>query len=74
MENDNNMFIIEYEMFDPNTLTTSIIMINITTAQFEFKPMMFQMLQTICQFSGAVTDDPRMRLKQFTKVAKNSKS
>lgn len=36
--------------------------------------MMFQMLQTICQFSRAVTDDPRMRLKQFTKVAKNSKS
>lgn len=36
MENDKNMFIIEYEMFDPNTLTTGIIMINITTAQFEF--------------------------------------
>jgi len=30
---------------------------------------MFQMLQTMGQFSGAMVDDPHLRLKQFTEVA-----
>lgn len=34
---------------------------------------MFKMMQTIDQFSGAVTDDLHIHLKQFTEVAENFK-
>jgi len=34
---------------------------------------MIQMLQTIGQFSGAVTDDPNLHLKQSTEVEENFK-
>ncbi|PNX70356.1 hypothetical protein L195_g057311, partial [Trifolium pratense] len=42
-------------------------------AQFEFKPMMFHMLQTVGQFSGAAIDDLHLHLKQFLEVASNFK-
>ncbi|XP_022159074.1 uncharacterized protein LOC111025516 [Momordica charantia] len=40
-----------------------------TDAQFEFKPMMLQMLNTIGQFGGPEHEDPRSHLKSFIKVA-----
>ncbi|MCI44189.1 hypothetical protein A2U01_0065428, partial [Trifolium medium] len=54
-------------------MNTGIIRPEITAAQFEFKPMMFKMLQTVGQFSGAVTEDPHLHLKQFLEVASNFK-
>ncbi|MCH99510.1 hypothetical protein A2U01_0020524 [Trifolium medium] len=33
--------------------------------------MMFQMLQTVGQFSGMATEDPHLHLKQFLEVAGN---
>jgi hypothetical protein len=55
----------DYAVFDPNAMNTGIVRPEITAAQFEFKPMMFQMLQNIGQFFGAATDDPHLHLKQF---------
>jgi len=78
MENNNNIInmaddkdrsIREYAMFDPNTLNTSILRLS----QFEFKSIIFQILQNIGQFSWAVTDDPHLHLKQFTEVVENFK-
>lgn len=37
----------------------------ISTYHFEFKFMIFQMLQAIGQFSGTPQGDPHMHLKQF---------
>ncbi|KAK2450136.1 hypothetical protein QL285_009271 [Trifolium repens] len=63
----------DYAVFDPNAMNTGIVRPEITAAQFEFKPMMFQMLQNIGQFFGAATDDPHLHLKQFLEVASNFK-
>jgi hypothetical protein len=43
-------------------MNIGIIRPKITAAQFEFKLMMFQMLQTVEQFFGAATDDPHLHL------------
>lgn len=44
MANDRERSIREYAVFDPQTMNTGIVRPEITTQQFEFKPMMFQML------------------------------
>ncbi|MCI31263.1 hypothetical protein A2U01_0052475, partial [Trifolium medium] len=44
--NDKERSIRDYAVFDPNAMNTGIVRPEITAAQFEFKPMMFQMLQT----------------------------
>ena len=69
--NDRDEFIKEYVMFYPNSMHTSIKRHKIITTQFEFKPMMFQMLQAINQFVGVVIDDPHIHLKKFTEVDEN---
>ncbi|KAK2354700.1 hypothetical protein QL285_092185 [Trifolium repens] len=71
--NDRTRNIRDYAVFDPNAMNTGIVRPEITAAQFEFKPMMFQMLQTIGQFSGAATYDPHLHLKQFLEVASKFK-
>ncbi|KEH32967.1 hypothetical protein MtrunA17_Chr3g0081261 [Medicago truncatula] len=73
MENDKGRSIREYVVFDLTSLHTSIVKSEVTTAQFEFKPIMFQMLRTIGQFSGVVIYDPYLHLNQFTEVAENFK-
>lgn len=45
--NDRVRNIRDYFVFDLNAMNPSIILPKITIAQFEFKPMMFQMLQAI---------------------------
>ncbi|MCI53245.1 hypothetical protein A2U01_0074491, partial [Trifolium medium] len=58
--NDRGRSIRDYAVFNPNAMNTGIVRPEITTAQFEFKPMIFQMLQTVGQFSGAATEDPHL--------------
>ncbi|MCI11463.1 hypothetical protein A2U01_0032564, partial [Trifolium medium] len=67
--NDRGRNIRDYAVFDQNAMNTGIVRPEITAAQFEFKPMMFHMLQTIGQFSGAAAEDPHLHLKQFLEVA-----
>ncbi|MCI63997.1 hypothetical protein A2U01_0085254, partial [Trifolium medium] len=50
-------------MFDQNAMNTGIVRPEITAAQIEFKPMMFQKLQTVGHFSGAATEDPHLHFK-----------
>lgn len=73
MANDKGRSIREYTVFDSTTLHTSIVKLEVTTAQFDFKPIMFQMLQTIGKFSGVVIYDPYLHLNQFIEVAENFK-
>ncbi|KAL5547351.1 hypothetical protein UlMin_007038 [Ulmus minor] len=54
-------------------MNTGIVRPEITANHFEFKPMMFQMLQTVGQFSGLPHEDPHLHLKQFLEVASNFK-
>lgn len=46
---------------------------DITVVQFEFKPMMFQILQTIGQYSDTANEDPYLHLRQCLEVASNFK-
>ena len=61
--NDRDRSIREYAIFDPKTLNTGIVRPEITANHFEFKPMMFQMLQTVGKFSGLPHEDPHLHLK-----------
>ncbi|XP_058741085.1 uncharacterized protein LOC131613431 [Vicia villosa] len=54
-------------------MSTSIVLLEITGAHFEFQPMMFQMLQTTGQYSGFPNEDPHLHLRQFLDVANNFK-
>jgi len=67
MKNDKDIFIREYDVFDPNSLHASIVKPDITTVHFEFKPMIFPMLQNI-GFSIAVIDEPHLHLKKFIEI------
>ncbi|KAL5576436.1 hypothetical protein UlMin_018135 [Ulmus minor] len=71
--NDRDRSIRDYAIFDPETMNTGIVRPEITANHFEFKPMMFQMLQTVGQFSGLPHEDPHLHLKQFLEVASNFK-
>jgi hypothetical protein len=71
--NDRAHNIRDYVVFDPNATNIEIVRQENTAAQFEFTPMLFQMLQTVSQFFGAVTDNPHLHLKQFLQVASNFK-
>ncbi|XP_062102932.1 uncharacterized protein LOC133813918 [Humulus lupulus] len=48
-----------------NELNPSIVRPEIQAAQFELKPVMFQMLQTVGQFSRMPTEDPHLHLRFF---------
>ena len=54
-------------------MNTGIVRLEITANHFEFKPMIFQMLQTMGQFSGSPQEDPHLHLKKFLEVASNFK-
>ena len=71
--NERDQTIQDYAIFDPETMNTSIVRPEITSNNFEFKPMMFQMLQTVGQFSGSPQEDPDLHFKQFLEVASNFK-
>ena len=46
---------------------------NIEATRFELKPMIFQMLQTVGQFSGMPTEDPHLYLQLFIEVSDSFK-
>ena len=46
---------------------------DIEATQFELKPVMFQMLQTMGKFSGMPTEDPHLHLRLFMEVSDSFK-
>ena len=73
LANDRDRPMRDYAVFDPQTMHTGIVRPVITANQFEFKPMMFQMLQTVGQFGGTHQEDPHLHLRQFLEVCSNFK-
>ena len=71
--NDRARHIRDYAIFDPETMNIGIFRPEITANHFEFKPMMFQMLQTVGQFNRLPHEDPHLHLKQFLEIASNFK-
>ena len=71
MVNDRDRPMRDYAVLNPAHLQTGIARPPIHTGHFEFKPMMFQMLQTAGQFGGFPQEDPYAHLRQFLDVCSN---
>jgi len=54
-------------------LNPCIVRPDIQAPQFELKPVMFQMLQIVGQFTGLPTEDPRLHLRLFIEVCESFK-
>ena len=70
---DRNRAIREYAVPALYGLNPGIIRPEIQAPQFELKPVMFQMLQTVGQFSGMPTEDPHLHLRLFMEVSDSFK-
>ncbi|KAL5560290.1 hypothetical protein UlMin_036501 [Ulmus minor] len=67
--NDRDRSIRDYAIFDPETMNTGIVRPEITANHFEFKPMMFQMLQTVAnnfKIPGVADDAFQLRLFPYS--------
>jgi len=58
MANYMKRLIRDYVEFESSPMRIGIVTPKITTALFEFKLMMIQMLQTVGQFSGSCFEEP----------------
>lgn len=71
--NDRACNIKDYVVFDLNVVNTCIIRPEIIMVKLEFKPIMFQILEAISQYSSDANEDPHLHLRQFLEVASNFK-
>ncbi|XP_062085900.1 uncharacterized protein LOC133792007 [Humulus lupulus] len=63
----------QYALPLSNELNLGIVRPEIQATQFELKPVMFQMLQTVGQFSGMPTEDPHLHLRLFIELSDSFK-
>ncbi|KAJ4705116.1 Retrotransposon gag protein [Melia azedarach] len=70
---DRDRAIREYAVPIFNEPNPGIVRPEIQAPQFELKPVMFQMLQTVGQFSGMPTEDPHLHLRLFIEVSDSFK-
>ena len=73
MADDRDRAIREYAVPVLHGLNSGIVRPEIQAPQFELKPVMFQMLQTVGQFSGMSTEDPHLHLRLFMEVSDSFK-
>ncbi|XP_015382752.1 uncharacterized protein LOC107175648 [Citrus sinensis] len=69
MANDRDRAIRDYTVLTPQVVHLGIIRPEVEAANFELKPMMFQMLQTVGQFNGLPNGDHHLHLKLFFEVS-----
>ena len=69
MANDRDIAIRDYAMLTPQAIHSGIVRPDVQADNFELKPVMFQMLQTMGQFNGLPSEDPHLHLKIFLKVS-----
>ncbi|MDV3143375.1 MAG: retrotransposon gag domain-containing protein, partial [Sweet potato little leaf phytoplasma] len=70
---DRNRAIRDYTLPVFQTLNPGILEPPIDIPQFELKPVMFQMLNTMGQFSGLPNEDPHKHIKLFFRVCNSFK-
>ncbi|KAH9704917.1 hypothetical protein KPL70_011661 [Citrus sinensis] len=69
MADDRDRAIRDYAVLTPQVVHPGIIRPEVEAANFELKPVMFQMLQTVGQFNVLPNEDPHLHLKLFLKVS-----
>ncbi|KAH9751853.1 hypothetical protein KPL71_014470 [Citrus sinensis] len=70
MSNDRDRAIRDYVLLTLQVVYPGIVRPEVEAANFELKPVMFQILQTVGQFNGLPTEDPHIHLKLFLENAK----
>ncbi|KAH9685728.1 hypothetical protein KPL70_014067 [Citrus sinensis] len=68
MADDRDRTIRDYAVLTPQVVHPGIVRPEVEAANFELKPVMFQMLQTVGQFNGLPTEDPHLYLKLFLEL------
>ncbi|KAH9716271.1 hypothetical protein KPL71_021404 [Citrus sinensis] len=69
MAEDRDRAIRDYVVLTPQVVHPGIIRHEVEAANFELKPVMFQILQTVGQFNGLPNEDPHLHLKLFLEVS-----
>ncbi|XP_052299243.1 uncharacterized protein LOC127902982 [Citrus sinensis] len=69
MANDRDRAIRDYAVLTPQAIHPGIVRPDVQADNFELKPVMFQMLQTVGQFNGLSFEDPHLHLKLFLEVS-----
>ena len=69
MANDRDRAIRDYVVLTPQVVHYIIVRPEMEAVNFELKPVMFQMLQTVGQFNGLPNEDPHLHLKLFLEVS-----
>ncbi|KAH9681200.1 hypothetical protein KPL71_026880 [Citrus sinensis] len=69
MADDRDRAIQNYAVLTPQVVYPGIIRPEVDAANFELKPVMFQMLQTVGQFNGLPNEYPHLYLKLFLEVS-----
>ncbi|KAH9802215.1 hypothetical protein KPL71_001288 [Citrus sinensis] len=68
MADDRDRAIKDYVVLTPQVVHPGIIRPKVDAVNFELKPIMFQMLQTVGQFNGLPNEDPHLHLKLFLEL------
>ncbi|KAH9727218.1 hypothetical protein KPL70_008578 [Citrus sinensis] len=68
-DRDRDRAIRDYAVLTPQVVHPGIVRPEVNTANFELKPVMFQMLQTVGQFNGLPNEDSHLHLKLFLEVS-----
>ena len=66
---DRDKAIRDYVVLTPQVVHPGIIRPEVEDANFELKPVMFQILQTVGQFNGLPNEDSHLYLKLFLEVS-----
>ena len=69
MADDRDRAIRDYVVLTPQVVHPGIIKPEVEAANFELKPVMFQMLQTVGQFNGLANEDLHLHLKLFLEIS-----
>ena len=69
MVDDKDRAIRDYVVLAPQVIHLGIIRHEVEAANFELKPVIFQMLQTFGQFNGLLSEDPHLHLKLFLEMS-----
>ena len=69
MANDRDRVIRDYAVLTPQAIHPRIVRPDVQADNFELKPVMFQMLQTMGQFNSLSSEDPHLHLKLFLEVS-----
>ena len=69
MANDRDRAIRDYAMLTPQAIHPGIVRPGVQADNFELKLVMFQMLQTVGQFNGLLSEDSHLHLKLFLEVS-----